>query len=171
MRSRLIAYIMTVIAVACVFRAGPDIEAKHFPIVAEQVISDIKRVDFTPMIIDQSVTDVKRTNDSVCYTWKFTKYRDIPLNYIGFSVFDDKGNVYDSETIDMDKKEAIKFNPGVAINPVGLQQTRHLCTSLPYVNDALTVRGVLVYKTLFNLWPVTHFTPTIVVPKDESESK
>lgn len=166
MRSRYLAYIMTVIAVSLAFRAGPEIEATHFPIIAEQVVSDIKRVDFTPMIIDQSVTDVKRTNDSVCYTWKFTKHRDIPLSYIGFSVFDKQGNIYDSETTNMDKNEAIRINPDVSSNPVGIQQVRHYCTSLPYVNDDLTVRGVLVYKTVLNLWPVTHLTPTIVVPKE-----
>jgi hypothetical protein len=171
MRSRIVAYIMTVIAVACIFRAGPDIEARHFPIIAEQMITDVRRVDFTPLIVNQSITDVRRTNDSVCYTWKFTKFRDIPLSFIGFSIFDNKGNIYDSETVDMDKNEAIRINPGIAYNPVGVQQTRHYCTSLPYVNEDLTVRGVLVYKTVFNLWPVTHFTPTIVVPKDESESK
>lgn len=166
MRNRLLAYFMTVVAVGLFFKAGPNIEATHFPIIAEQSISDVRRVDTTPTIVDQSISDVHRSKDgSVCFTWRFTKYRDIPLSYIGFPVYDNQGNIYDSETRDMDKKDVVKVNPDKSANPVGIPQTRHLCTSLPYSNEDLTVRGFLVYKT-HEMWSTTHFTPTIVVPKE-----
>lgn len=166
MRNRILTYFMTVVAVGCFFRAAPDMEANHFPIVSEQSVDHVQRVDMTPLIINQSITDVKRTNDAVCFTWHFTKYRDVPVSFMAFNAFDPFGNIYDAETKDMDKAEAIRINPEKAANPVGVPQTRHYCTSLPYVNDPLTVRGVLVYKTALNLWQVTHFTPTIVVPKE-----
>lgn len=167
MRNRLLTYFMTVIAVACFFRAAPNIEATHFPVIAEQSISDVHKVETVPAIVNQSITDVRRASDgSVCFTWKFTKYRDIPLSYIGFPVYDLNGNIYDSETTDMDRKDVVKINPERAANPPGVQQTRHYCTTLPYTNEDLTVRGFLVYKTNLNLWSVTHFTPTIVVPKE-----
>lgn len=166
MKNRLIAYFMTVVAVACFFRAAPDLEATHFPIVIDQSVSEVKRADITPVVINQSISNVTRTNDSVCFTWKFTKHRDIPLSMMIFPITDTQGNIYDSETKDMDRNDVVKINPEKAINPVGEPQERHYCTSLPYTNEDLTVRGMLVYKTLFNLWPVTHFTPTIVVPKD-----
>lgn len=166
MRNRLLTYFMTVVAVACFFRTGPNLEAVHFPILAEQSISDVKRVDRPPAIVNQSITDISRTIDSVCFTWNFTKQRDVPLSYIGFPVYDKEGNIYDSVTTDMDRAAVVRINPEQVVNAVGVPQIRHYCTTLPYLNEDLTVRGFLVYKTSLNLWSVTHFTPNIVVPKE-----
>lgn len=172
MKKSLSMYFMTALVVGCLFRAGPDIESRAYPIIAEQSIHDVQRVDTphksaNPVLMDQKITEVKRTNDSVCYTWTFTKRRDIPLSFMTFSVQDGDGVIYDVETTDMNTGEPVYVNPNNARWPVDVKIERHFCTTLPYVNDPLTVKGVLVYKTGLNLWSVTHFTPTIVVPKDE----
>lgn len=167
MKKELSRYFMTALTVACLFRAGPDIEASAYPVIHSQSIEDVSRPPANPVISDQAFTEVRRENDRVCYTWTFTKRREVPLSYISFSVQDKDGVLYDAETVDADNGKTLYTDPNKVRWPTDKPIVRHFCTSLPYINDPLTVKGVLVYKTWINLWHVTHFTPTIVVPKAE----
>lgn len=166
MKKELGRYIMTALTVACLFRAGPDIEATAYPVINQQTVQDIER-PVSPVLSDQKFTEVRRENDRVCYTWTFIKRREVPLSYISFSVQDKDGVLYDAETVDVETGSPIYADPKKIRWPTDKPIVRRFCTSLPYVNDPLTVKGVLVYKTWINLWHVTHFTPTIVVPKAE----
>lgn len=150
MKKTLTMYFMTFLMVGLAFKSGPAFEAKLLPVASEQ-----------------SISEEYRLNDLVCYTWKFRKNRDLPLEHLGFNIADNEGNVYDAETTDQETNNPLYFTPNKTRHPVGKEIVRYACTTLPNVKGPLTLQGKLVYKTWINLWQVTHLTPTIVVPKGD----
>jgi hypothetical protein len=157
-------YLLTVLCVGAIFKVGPDIEAYSLPVIGAQSITEVVRGE-SPVVANQKISDVRLQDDKVCFTWTFTKVRDLPLQFITFNVIDKQGVLYDAETVDSDNGETLHASPTSAPRwAKGTTAIRHLCTSLPYVNDPLTVRGTLVYTPWPHIWKVTHFTPTIIVP-------